>query len=257
MFRSYCITIRPRDGISDETVTQCKKWLTKCDYASAVLEMENESRYLHAQIWSNTPKARGDICKAVQRICERTVKDWDNAQLKVLRSGVKIAYSDWYLDYLEENDLKEAPNIIYSSPPELTMEFYPTEEDQLNLQTMKTAVDPRFANLEIQCLAYLGERTVTEKSVAAFLCDAMFVQRTIKCVIQQRDRIALAKTLYAYISKTTNIYMFLEKEKEQVKFEKLLSNYNIQCHESTQDPSSQESDQLTSQDDDATDVEDL
>jgi hypothetical protein len=222
-------------------VEQFKKWFSKCDYASAVLEMENESRHLHAQIWSNTPKARGDICKAAQRICERSVKDWDNAQLKVLRSGVKIAYSDWYLDYLEENDLKEPPNIIYSNVPALTMEFYPTEEDQLNLQTMKTAVDPRFANLEIQCLAFLGDRTVTEKSVASYLADAMFVTRTIKVVIQQRDRIALAKSLYAYVSKSTDIYNFLPKEPEQVKYEKLLSQVNIQeCPDVSQDPSSPE-----------------
>lgn len=245
MFRSYCITIRPRDGISDETVSQCKKWLAKCDYASAVLEKEHESRHLHAQIWTNTPKARGDICKAVQRICERTVKDWDNAQLKVLRSGVKIAYSDWYLDYLEENDDKEPPNVIYSSVPELTMEYYPTEEEQENVQAIRTAVDPKFANLEIQCLAYLGEKEITERSVAAFLCDAMFVKRTMKCVIQHRDRLALAKTLYAYMTKSTNIYMFLEKCKDQIKHEKLLSLHNIQCHANTQDPSSPESDLLT------------
>lgn len=241
MFRSYCLTIRPRDGISDETVEQFKKWFTKCDYASAVLEMADESRHLHAQIWTNTPKARGDICKAAQRICERSVKDWDNAQLKVLRSGVKIAYSDWYLDYLEENDLKEPPNIIYSKVPALTMDFYPTEEDQTNLQTLKTSVDPRFANLEIQCKAFLGERSVTLTSVAMFLADAMFVSRTIKVIIQQRDRLALHRSLYAYITKSTDIYNFVSKDyldnapyevpeipiKEILEMEKKLSNDNI------------------------------
>lgn len=242
MFRSYCLTIRPRDGITDDTVEQCKKWLSKCDYAVAVLEMENESRHLHAQIWTNTPKARGDICKTLQRICERSVKDWDTSQLKVLRSGVKIAYSDWYLDYLVENDLKIAqPNIIYEKVPPLTLDFYPTEEDQQNIQTMKTAVDPRFADMEIKCLAFLGERQVTVKSVASFLADAMFVSRTMKCVVQQRDRVALAKTLYAYMAKSTDIYLFLEKDKEQQKFEKLISNLNIQeCPADSVDPFYQE-----------------
>ncbi len=242
MFRSYCLTIRPRDGITDATVEQCKKWLSKCDYAVAVLEMENESRHLHAQIWTDTPKARGDICKTVQRICERSIKDWDQSQLKVLRSGVRIAYSDWYLDYLTENDLKtEPPNILYEHVPPKTLDFYPTEEDQQNIQTMKTAVDPRFADLEIKCLAFLGERQVTVKSVASFLADAMFVSRTLKCVIQQRDRVALAKTLHAYMAKDTNIYLFLEKDKEQKDFEKLLSNINIQeCPAAFQDPSSPE-----------------
>ncbi len=248
MFRSYCITIRPRDGISDLTVEKTKKWLSNLDYAVAVLEMENEARHLHAQIWTNTPKSKGDIAKAVQRICERSVKDWDEAQLKVLRAGVKIAYSDWYLDYLVENDLKTTePNIIYKQVPPLTLDFYATEEEQQNIQKLKTAVDPRFADMEIKCLAFLGERQVTVKSVASFLADAMFVTRTMKCVLQQRDRIALAKTLYAYMAKSTDIYLFLEKDKEQTKFEKLISNINIQCPPAVSpDPCSQELHQFDS-----------
>lgn len=242
MFRSYCLTIRPKDGISNSTTEQITKWLTKMPYAVAVLEKSEHERHLHAQIWTDTPKARGDICKQVQRICERTIKDWDTAQLKVLRSGVKIAYSDWYLDYLVENDDKEPPNIIVDKPPEKTMEYYPTEEQQEDIQTMKQAVDPRFADLEIKCRDYLGERPITERTVASFLADAMFNSRTIKCVTQQRDRIALAKTLYAYMSKSNDIYLFLSKDKEQIKFENLSNYISQQCHGNVciADPFSQE-----------------
>jgi len=252
MFRSYCLTVRPLDGISDETTNQIKKWLSKMPYAVAVLEKETHERHLHAQIWCDTPKARGDICKQVQRICERSIKEWSSAQLKVLRSGVKIAYSDWYLDYLVDNSDKEPPNIIINNPPGKSMEYYPTEEEQEDIQTLKTAVDPRFADLEIKCRDYLGERTITERTVASFLADAMFNQRTLKCVIQQRDRIALAKTLFAYMSKSTDIYLFLPKEQEQIKFEnssKKFSQYILQeCLESIPDPSCQEDAPLMSQD---------
>lgn len=230
MFRSYCITIRPRDGITDTTIDATKKWLSKCTYAVAVLEKSQHERHLHAQIWTETPKARGDICKQMQRICERTIQDWDTAQLKVLRSGVKIAYSDWYLDYLVDNDDKEPPNILIENPPQFSMNYYPTEEEQENVQTMKTAVDPRFADLEIKCRDYLGERPITERTVASFLADAMFNSRTIKCVTQQRDRVALAKTLFAYMSKSTDIYLFLTKDKEQIKFEKLSNDILQKCH---------------------------
>ncbi len=242
MFRSYCLTIRPRDGITDDTTQQITKWLTKCHHAVAVLEKSEHERHLHAQIWTDTPKARGDICKQVQRICERSIKEWDTAQLKVLRSGVKIAYSDWYLDYLVENDDKEPPNIIVNNPPEKTMDYYPTEEQQEDIQTMKQAVDPRFADLEIKCRDYLGEKPITERTVASFLADAMFKSRTIKCVIQQRDRVALAKTLYAYMSKSDDIYLFLTKDKEQIKFEKISHYISQQCHGNVciADPFSQE-----------------
>jgi hypothetical protein len=164
------------------------------------------------------------------------VRDWDTAQLKVLRSGVKIAYSDWYLDYLVDNDDKDPAHIIIDNAPQLTMNYYPTEEEQADIQTMKTAVDPRFADLEIKCREYLGERSITEKTVASFLADAMFNRRTIKCVTQQRDRIALARTLFAYMSKSSDIYLFLPKDKEQIKFEKLSNLILKECPADSQVP---------------------
>lgn len=122
------------------------------------------------------------------------------------------------------------------------MDYYPTEEQQEDIQTMKQAVDPRFADLEIKCRDYLGERPITERTVASFLADAMFKSRTIKCVIQQRDRVALAKTLYAYMSKSEDIYLFLTKDKEQIKFEKISHYISQQC-ESMPDPFNQDASQ--------------
>lgn len=228
MFRSFCLTIRPRDGISEQTIEATKKWLTKCEHAVAVLEKDNSERHLHAQIWFSATKARGDICKQVQRICERTIPDWDTAQLKVLRNGVKIAYSDWYLDYLVENEDKIPPNIVINNPPQKSMDFYPTEEEQDEVRQIKTAVDQRMADLEIKCLKYLGERDITERNVARYLAYAMFEERTMKCIIQQRDRIALCKTLYAYMKKSNDIFLFVNKTKDDLKFEKLLSQFNVQ-----------------------------
>jgi len=222
MYRSFALTVRPRDGISDETVDAMKKWLTKCEHSVAVLEKDTVERHLHAQIWFSATKARGDICKQLQRICERTIQDWDTAQLKVLRTGVKIAYSDWYLDYLVENDLKEKPNIILNNPPDKTMDYYPTEEEQENVKAVKTAVDPRMAQMEIECLEYLGERDITKRNVAEYLADAMFVKRTMKCILQQRDRKALCETLHAYMNKKADVNLFLEKTQKDLKWDALI-----------------------------------
>ena len=228
-YRSYCITVRPREGITDKTSNEIIKWLNKCEYSFAVLEMEEESRHLHAQIWLDKPRARGDICKQIQRVCERTIDDWDHPQLKVLRQGVKIGYSDWYLDYLAENELKDTPpNIRLNNPPQKAMDFYPSEEEQASIQSLKTAVDPRFARLEIDYLEWLGERSITHNTVCQYLADAMFVRRTIKVILQQRDRKALGISLYAYVNKSSDIYLFKDKEKEQIQYENLLSKHNIQ-----------------------------
>ena len=50
-YKSFAITVRPRNGISDETIEELIKWITKKDYGIVVIEMEDEARHLHAQIW--------------------------------------------------------------------------------------------------------------------------------------------------------------------------------------------------------------
>jgi len=228
-YRSFCITVRPRGGITDKTSREVITWLTKCEYSFAVHEKKDECRHLHAQIWLDKARNRGDICKQLQRICERTIDDWDAEQKNVLRKGVRISYSDWYLDYLAENELKEdSPNILLNNPPAKTMDFYPTEEEQEKVQLLKTAVDPRFCRMEIDFLAWLGEGQITHNTVCKFLAEAMFVHRTQKVILQQRDRKALALSLYAYVNKSSDIYLFKTKDKEDIKTEKLLSSHNIQ-----------------------------
>lgn len=235
--RSFCVTIRPRHGISDSTVSATLKWLRKQDYAVAVLEKENEARHLHAQMWFTKPRARGDINKQIQRICEQTIEDWTPEELKVLRGGTLIAYSDWANDYLIENDLKtNDPNILINSPPNKTIDYYPTEEEQDRVQKLKTAVDPRFFNLEQDYLQWNGDNPVTHKSVASFLADSMFVSRTLKVIIQKRDRLSLCTSLYCYITKSTDPFQFMEKSENDKKYEKLLSHVNTQWHEEEYSP---------------------
>lgn len=230
MFRSYCLTIRPRDGISDKTISETTKWLHKCTYSFAVLEKSEHERHLHAQIWLDKERARGDICKQIQRICERTIEDWDQSQLKVLRQGVRIAYSDWYLDYLAENDLKTTPNIILDNPPTTkTLEYYPTEEEQAQRVAVANSVDPQFSKYEIDYLEWLGDSSITLKSVAKWLLHSCVQIRTVKLPRLQRDREALCVALYAYVSKSTDINLFIKESPEDRKTRKLLSEYNNIC----------------------------
>lgn len=234
-YKSFTITVRPLDGITDETVDAVKKWLIKQGYAVAVLEKEGSARHLHAQIWYDTPKSKGDTCKALVRICERTITGFTDKEKRVLRNGVDIGYSDWYLDYLIENDNKEDnPNILIYNPPDITSDYYASEEQQERIKTVSRAVDQRMAELEQKCIEYLGKKELKDntiismKLVAEFLADAMFVSRSIRCVLQQRDRKALCTTLHAYMNRQKDVYLFMDKSEDEKKYEKLLSQLNIQ-----------------------------
>jgi len=224
-YKSFALTIRPRMGITSNTVDAFKTWLSKQTYAVAVLEMEHEARHLHAQIWLDEGRTKDDVSKAVKRICERTIEDWDAAQTKVLRGGIKIAYSDWYLEYLVDNEAKgcvEIDSIILNNPPNKTEDYYPSEEEQEAVKAVSNAADPKFLSMEQQCNEYLAryQKELTIKNVANWLCYAMFQERTMKVLINQRDRTAICKTLYAYMSHSNDIDLFLEKTLEQKKADK-------------------------------------
>lgn len=232
-FQSYCLTVRPREGLNSRTLDKLQKWLLRLDYSVAVLEMEGEARHLHAQIWLNTPKPRGDINKQLQRCLEDTIENFDEAQKKVLRNGTKIAYSDWYLDYLTDNSDKDPPTIIINNPPMATLGYYPSEREQDECRQRVSAVDPRFADLEIKFKHWqeMSNRyDLSEPNVARFLCYSMFQERTIRVLTQQRDRTNLCKSLYAYLAQSGDIELFIPKSRDEIKRDKRLEecmNYII------------------------------
>ena len=227
-YKSFALTIRPRLGITDTTIEAFKSWLTKQSYSVGVIEMADEARHLHAQIWLDEGRTKDDVAKQVKRICERTIGDWDSAQSKVLRGGIRIAYSDWYLEYLVDNEEKgcvEIDHIIVNNPPDKTERYYPSEEEQEQVKAVAQSADPRFLKMEQECNKYLEihNKDLTIKNVARWLAYAMFDERSMKVLIQQRDRTAVCKTLFAYMSKSDNIELFVEKTLEEKKLDKKFS----------------------------------
>ena len=110
-FQSFALTIRPRGGILKDGPLQkaLETWLENWDYQLYAYEMEGESRHLHAQIFTNDPKRRSDICRRLERIQAKHDPDWSLASKRVLFSGIKVAYNDKYLDYIlkEQNETPE------------------------------------------------------------------------------------------------------------------------------------------------------
>lgn len=208
MFRSYCLTVRPLLGLSKETEDALFKWISKLDYAYMCIEKTGASRHAHIQVWFNEARSRGDVCKALQRILERTVEDFNTCQKKVLRQGVRIAYSDWYLDYLAENENKEGDEKgieVYSNTPDKTLDYYPSEEEQEKTKELNDSADPRFTKLEQQFYDWIEEGTeITLGTVCVFLSDLMFNRRLIPVKVNKRDRHALAETLHLYITRSTD-----------------------------------------------------
>lgn len=227
-YKSYAFTVRPRDGLTPELERRLKVWLSKQDYAFAVTEMEAEARHMHGQIFSNIARTKSSVQVSLERIQESCDPNWCPASKKVLRRGVKIAYSNHFIDeYLNKSDSK----IIYNNPPEEESEFYPSEEEQKKVKEQAQAVDKRLYAISI---LYQGWRTdnkdilddiiLREERIARFLYDAWYISKTLPTLQNLKQERELARRVRNYIYPYQSGFMDLiaEQQKKYIKKEILM-----------------------------------
>lgn len=217
--KSWCITIRPKRGVSDILEHHVKVWLSKQPYAHAVVEEKDEARHIHAQIWLDKERYRGEVVRSIKRICEKYIIDWDNAQSKVLSGGVKIAYSDWYESYLLNAEKKKGDelNIIQDRIPDLTEGYYASEEEQNALQKEVNATDKIYYKLEQSFWKWWIKKgniikIIGLENIAQYIGDRMYKEKTM--IVVQDKRIAQQKclSLYFYITGKYSMNHFMTKD---------------------------------------------
>lgn len=216
-FKSFGFTVRPKNGLKTDLEDALRKWILKQPYYAYNVEMEDEAKHLHAQVWYDEPKSKGDLTKALFRIQSRYDDDWGNASKKVLSSGVKIAYNDKFMEYMS----KDSP-LIEDCPPDCTDDFYPSEEEQLAVQEKCNAVDTRFHKFLImfkESTWYSEEDALMDGShimgkarVADWYFDAMFVSKTIPVVQDNKVRCQVITSLYYYCYGGQGRYDLLSKD---------------------------------------------
>lgn len=217
------MTIRPLNGVREETLAALREWGLLQHKCVMVTEMEGVAKHVHCQVWYPKGKARGDMCKAMQRICERTIDDFNvgGQQIKCLRQGVRIAYSDWHMDYLIDNAEKEEPGVvIIEDPPDSTDEYYPSEEEQQAVQAKKNAVDQKYHGLAVMFHEwYDGVGFIDISKIAKFLAVMEFEEKRICVMKDKMTRINTAKNLLYYIQGSAPRAEYITKEEEEVQLQ--------------------------------------
>ena len=209
-YRSFAITVRPRNGVEPLSALEkdLLKWFRAQSYATVIVEEQGEARHIHGQIWLETERARGEVVRAFDRIMSRNTL-YDNAQKKIMRKGVKIAYSDWFEDYCLDNDEKTVENkkkgiTLFNNPPEDTESYYPSEEEQEEIQNRTNASDNRMYELEQEFKKKIGDKEFMLIDVANFLAWKCNVDRSMRCITDKRVRTGLCRSLYHYMRKSTD-----------------------------------------------------
>lgn len=220
LYSSFCITVRPKNGLHGDHDDAIVKWIERAPYWSYTYEMEAESRHLHAQLWFSKQTTLDNIRKALYRIGKANDPDWGNASQKVQASGVRIAYSDW-VEYLSKDNSPTS-----KLPEDPTHEdWYPSKEEQAKAQRSKDrTADAYFHRLRELWIEEKTEYQIhqfTNVDIAQFYYEQMFLKKTIAVVRDPKMRKNNAKCLLHYI------YPGSDSAMEMVLTEKDIEIYNL------------------------------
>ena len=215
-FKSFAITVRPTNGLHGDYAEAVEKYIRKQKYFLYNYEKEAEARHIHAQIFFDEPVRKSSIQTALKRIAEKHDKDYSVAARKVLVSGVKIAYSDNFMDNYITKDGEIAMENY--NPPVDTEQYYPTLEEQQKAIADADAVDKTFHKLkqiwETENPEYI-EHQKTLKDIGLFIYKCMFETKVIAVIKDDRNRKQLVKALTHYIfpyNQSAVSYMFTKED---------------------------------------------
>lgn len=197
--KTFAITLRPRDGVTDDDITLFSAWMRKhCEYYYLITEKLVEDRHIHAALFLKTPSTQSNLCTTLLRL----MKHLDPEEKAVFRKGIKVMYNaDFLNSYMQKGDdtvvinecLPEAATLNSYYPPALPRKKGPS------------AVDPFYANLER--LWWEHKRPIEEtnpSNLRNFLMDMMNNKRVIRVVADNRKIFQISIALSRYINKETS-----------------------------------------------------
>lgn len=210
-YRSFAFTIRPKMGQQPKDDSVILDYITKnWDYGFAWAEKTDEARHIHAQVWSEEPRFKGNLTSRLKKLQSRYDADWSPASSKVLTMGVKIAYSS---AFTESYSQKDDAVLLLNSPPEDETDFYPSVEEQTAVKEKACAADARLHSLyELYQEWEQKEPIPSIQNIALFLSWATFTARKIRFTLNSRDRQQLAQGLRCYIIGGGGVHLFLTKD---------------------------------------------
>ena len=199
-FRTFAITIRPRNGIDDDAIIVVTEWIRKrCTHYYIVTEKEGSAKHIHAALYLKVSVTRSQILTVLLRLGAKI--DLDNDEIAVLRKGLRILYSnDFVENYLSKDDNTE---VVASCLPESStlLSWYPPKPQPL---TKKIAARHSKYYWELEALWNLHKRPIEEANtpnIRNFLFNMMYNKRLIPVIKDDKSIIQVAKHLTRWINR--------------------------------------------------------
>lgn len=195
MFKSFALTIRPKDGLTDRQADALITFGKKHDYHLIGLEKEGTERHAHLGIFQEKPRAK---CNVENRLLSMPAfQSLSPQEVKVFRKGTKIMYnSDYIMGYIgnpdKEDDYYELSRHLPDDIDDLEP-YYPPPGDT-------SAKRPVSIWYTTRASGYEGPKPATESSVLSYIKRLMFVDLSIEIIADQRVLQQKVRALVALIN---------------------------------------------------------
>lgn len=216
--KAWAITIRPKNGITDENIKEFPKWLSKHMFDNrlfAVTEMTGEKRHIHGVFLtvSNKDLRQDNLKRGINTVLKKSLGEcWSKHTL-----ALKYCYnSDWIEKYCAK---EHKMNVIYDTLGNYD-DFLPTAEEQLQaIKKSKSSIaDSYFNNLSELWDEYKfewkeeGHPLLWKVDAINFLSSMMYEHKRINVIRDRKSRIAIAECFRNYSRGEWNALDDLSKE---------------------------------------------
>jgi len=199
-FKTFAITIRPRDGIDDDAIAVVNDWIRKrCEYYHVVTEKTGSARHIHAALYLRLEITKSNMNTLLCRLGSKI--GLDNDEISVLRKGLKILYSnDFVTSYLNKDD---DTKVISTSLPESKFldSWYPPKPLSRNKKHIQRHSKYYW---ELEALWFQHKRPIEEvntQNVRNFLFNMMYCKRLIPVIRDDKSIVQTARHLTRFINK--------------------------------------------------------
>lgn len=178
-FRTYAVTLRPRNGIDDSQASKIVAWMKKrCTHLHVVSEKTGSARHVHAALYLKMDVTRSNFATVLVRLGAQL--GFDEEEKVILRKGIRILYSDDFVQsYLDKDDDTEV--LISDLPAVGTLyDWYPPKPSPV----VHTAKHSKYY-WDLELLWNTHKRPVEEcntQNVRNFLFDMMYNKRCIPVI---------------------------------------------------------------------------
>ena len=214
-YRSFGITLRTRVGLNTGLKSGFDTWIKKQDFGMYVFEKEGTEEHIHAQIWIDEARTRGNVKKP----CDAMIRKYfepEDYKLSIA-SVVRIAYND---EFVDEYCQKENELTYCNIPPDSERnKYYPSEDEQELAQAKVHSKNLWLLELETLWNQHATEsekNNINDFTVAEFLgriclMDLWSIKKDCKIRFQER---AIFKI---WLTKKNSDRLFLSKDLIELK----------------------------------------